>query len=243
MTEFDRMTIQNNYQRVKETIASVALSTGREPLSVKLVVVTKNHPSESAIAVIEAGARDLGENYAEEGAEKILACKMYSHVNWHMIGHIQSRKARLIAEYFDSVHSLDSSKLAQRLNRFAAEQCRQIPVLLECNMSGEESKHGFSAWDEKRWDNLLPDIEFILSLPNLNVQGLMTMAPYFSNPELSRPFYTKLRKLGDYLQKQLPQAPWLEYSMGMSADYSVAIQEGATQVRVGTAIMGERTYT
>lgn len=243
MSELDYRSIERNFCQVQETIEAAARSVGREAQSIKLVVATKGHALESILAVIQAGAQHLGENYAEEGAEKILACSDYQHINWHMIGHIQSRKARIVCQYYDCVHSLDSFKLASRLDKFAGKQGRKLPVLLECNVSAEESKHGFPAWDETAWEKLLPGIDSILAYPNLNLQGLMTMAPYFPDPEQSRPFYKKLRKLGDFLQKHLPQAAWIEYSMGMSADYSIAIQEGATLVRVGTAIMGERSYT
>ena len=243
MSELDYRSIERNFCQVQETIETTARAAGREAQSIKLVVVTKGHALESILAVIQAGARHLGENYAEEGAEKILACSAYTHINWHMIGHIQSRKARFVCQYYDCVHSLDSFKLASRLDKFAGEQGRKLPVLLECNVSAEESKYGFPAWDQTAWEELLPGIDSILALPNLNLQGLMTMAPYLPDPEQARPFYRKLRKLGDFLQKHLPQAAWIEYSMGMSADYSIAIQEGATQVRVGTAIMGERSYT
>lgn len=243
MTELDSISIQENFKRVQESIATTALSVGRNPRDVKLVVVTKTHSLESLLAVISAGAQHLGENYVEEGVEKILACAAYTQINWHMIGHVQSRKARLVSQYYDSVHTLDSLKLARRLDRFAGEQGRKLPVLLECNISGEASKYGFHAWKAAEWERLLPELSSILALPNLNVQGLMTMAPYFTDSEQARPYYSKLRKLGAYFQSQLPQASWLEYSMGMSADYQIAIQEGATQVRVGTAIMGARTYT
>ncbi|HSQ26200.1 MAG TPA: YggS family pyridoxal phosphate-dependent enzyme [Anaerolineales bacterium] len=243
MSKLDITAIVENYRTVCEKIEIASHATNLDPHFVKLVVVTKGHPLDSVLAVIEAGAQHLGENYAEEGVEKLLACSAYSHINWHMIGHIQSRKARLVSQYFDCVHSLDSYKLACRLDRFAGEQGRKLPVLLECNMSGETSKYGFTAWIESQWERLLPEIRSILALPNLNILGLMTMAPDSTDPEYSRPFYKKLRRLGEYFQKQLPQASWLEYSMGMSADYEIAIQEGATQVRVGTAIMGERAYT
>lgn len=243
MTHLDFRTIENNLFHVQKTIETTAHAAGRDPHYIKLVVVTKGHPLESVLAVIEAGAMHLGENYAEEGVEKILACTAYTHINWHMIGHIQSRKARLVSQYFDCVHSLDSLKLACRLDRFAAEQGRQIPVMLECNMSGEANKYGVPAWNEANWKSLIPEVKQIVALPNLSVQGLMTMAPYYPDPEEARPYYKRLRKLGEYFQEQIPQATWLEFSMGMSADYEVAIQEGATQVRVGTAIMGERNYT
>ena len=157
-----------------------------------------------------------------------------------MIGHVQSRKADLIAEHYHWVHSLDSLKLAQRLDRCAAELGRTIPVLLECNTSGEQSKFGWPAWQEQRWPDLLPEVSQIVALPNLQVRGLMTMAPFLPEMEEARPYFRRLCQLQAFLASQLPQVAWDELSMGMSADFMVAIQEGATIVRVGTAIMGSR---
>jgi pyridoxal phosphate enzyme (YggS family) len=157
-----------------------------------------------------------------------------------MIGHVQSRKARLVAEHFDWLHSLDSVKLAGRLDRVCVELDRRLPVLLECNVSGEESKFGWPAWDENNWPELLEPVSAILAMPGLDVRGLMTMAPFLDEAEQARPFFRRLRLLLEYFTGQFPQARWEELSMGMSADFPVAVQEGATLVRVGTAIMGER---
>lgn len=229
-----------NYYKVLEQIDAATASVGRDPQSVKLVVVTKGHPLESVRQALAAGIRVFGENYAEEGAAKKLACMDVAGVEWHMIGHVQSRKARLVCEHFDWLHSLDSLKLAKRLDRFAAELGRKIPLLLECNVSGEESKFGWPAWDETRWDALLPEIAQVVELTNLELRGLMTMAPFFEQSEPARPYFRRLVRLQAYLSQQLPRARWDELSMGMSGDFSVAIQEGATIVRIGTAVMGHR---
>jgi pyridoxal phosphate enzyme (YggS family) len=157
-----------------------------------------------------------------------------------MIGHIQSRKARLVSENFDWIHSLDSLKLARRLDQFAAEASRRIPVLLECNVSGEGSKSGWEAWREEDWPKLLPELEAVAAYEHLEVHGLMTMAPYLADPEKARPYFNRLRRLQAFLTAQLPQANWHELSMGMSDDFEIAIQEGATIVRIGTAILGPR---
>jgi hypothetical protein len=157
-----------------------------------------------------------------------------------MIGHVQSRKARLVADHFALLHSLDSLKLAQRLDRFASEASRVLPVLLEFNVGGEESKSGWDASDESHRESLLPDISALLELPNLRVHGLMTMPPLGTEPEDSRRFFQSLRLLRDHLATQFPKADWRELSMGTSADYTVAVEEGATLVRVGTAIVGAR---
>jgi pyridoxal phosphate enzyme (YggS family) len=157
-----------------------------------------------------------------------------------MIGHVQSRKARLVIGNFALLHSLDSLKLAQRLDRFAAEGGRVLPVLLELNVGGEESKSGWNASDDTHWDDFLPDIRSILDLPSLRVHGLMTMPPLETDPEDARRFFQRLRLLRDHLASVFPQADWRELSMGTSADYMVAVEEGATLVRVGTAIVGAR---
>lgn len=234
--------IRENYQQVLDQIAGSARRAGRNPAEVRLVVVTKTQPLEIIQAAIEAGIRTFGENYPEEGVMKIQSLPAQSGVEWHMIGHVQSRKARLVADHFALLHSLDSLKLAQRLDRFAAEGNRILPVLLELNVGGEESKSGWDASDESRWDALFPELSSILDLPNLRVNGLMTMPPLGTDPEESRRFFQRLRLLRDHLASQFPQAQWRELSMGTSMDYTVAVEEGATLVRVGTAIVGARTY-
>ena len=233
--------IRANYERVLEQIAKAARSAGRDPQAVKLVVVTKGHPLSAIQQALDAGIRTFGENYPEEGVEKILACAYQPGIEWHMIGHVQSRKARLICEHYQWMHSLDSLKLAIRLDRFAGEIGRKLPVLLEWNVSGEESKQGWSAWDEPRWEELLAEVSLIVDLPNLLVHGLMTMPPFFPDAEQSRPYFQRLRRLQEFFAQQLPRASWQELSMGMSADFEIAVQEGATLVRVGTAIMGARS--
>jgi pyridoxal phosphate enzyme (YggS family) len=174
---------------------------------------------------------------------KIQSLSQQSGVEWHMIGHVQGRKARLVADHFALLHSLDSVKLAQRLNRFAAEQNRVLPVLLEFNVGGEESKSGWHASDASTWNLLLPEIETVLDLAHLRVHGLMTMPPLETNPQDARRYFLSLRQLRDHLASAFPQVDWHELSMGTSADYPVAVEEGATLVRVGTAIVGARQHT
>ncbi len=232
--------IRENYLSTLDQIATAARRSGRAPEDIRLVVVTKSQPLEVVQAAIEAGVRILGENYPEEGVTKIQSLPRQTGVEWHMIGHVQSRKARLVAEHFALLHSLDSLKLAGRLDRFAAEQNRALPVLLEFNVGGEESKAGWDASDDSRWDALLPDVGAILDLPNLRVHGLMTMPPLETDPNDARRFFQRLRLLRDHLASAFPQADWRELSMGTSADYPVAVEEGATLVRVGTAIVGVR---
>ena len=229
-----------NYQRVLDRIASAASRAGRAAEQVRLVVVTKGHPLEVVQAAFAAGARDLGENYVEEALPKMEALSWFEGVRWHMIGHVQSRKAGPVARHFNCVHSLDSLKLAIRLDRFAREAGRRLPFLLECNVSGEESKFGWKAYPEASWGELVQAIAPLLDLPNLELRGLMTMAPFSPDPQTARPYFQRLRRLQNRFAAEFPGVAWDELSMGMSADYEVAIQEGATMVRIGTAILGER---
>src|SRR5512140_1281308 len=180
------LAIRERYGRVLDVIAAAARKSGHNADAVRLVVVTKMQPVETVRAAIEAGAQIVGENYAEEAADKIAALAALgkqSGVEWHMIGHVQSRKAALVAEHFDLVHSLDSLRLAERLNRSAAELGRSLPVLLEFNVSGEKSKHGRAAAEESEWAGLLGDIHAISALTNLKVRGLMTMPPLSTDPD------------------------------------------------------------
>ena len=235
--------IRERYLHTLEEIARSAQGAGRDPNQVKLVVVTKAQPVEVARAAIEAGARILGENYPEEGVMKIQSLQDFSAVEWHMIGHVQSRKAQLVAENFNFMHSLDSLKLARRLDRFCGEAGRTLRVFLEFNIGGEDSKSGWSASDETRWASLLEELSAVIALPNLRVNGLMTMPPLGETAEFSRPYFQKLKRLQGYLASQFPAVDFSELSMGTSTDYKVAIEEGATMVRVGTAIVGPRQYT
>ena len=232
--------IREKYQFTLDQIAEAARKSSRDPNEIRLVVVTKSQPLEVVQAAVEAGVHILGENYPEEGVTKIQSLAGQSGVEWHMIGHVQGRKARLVADHFALLHSLDSLKLAQRLDRFAAEGERVLPVLLEFNVGGEETKSGWTAADESQWNALLPDMSAILDLPNLRVHGLMTMPPLGIAPDDSRRFFLRLRALREHLASQFPQADWHELSMGTSPDYTVAVEEGATLVRVGTAIVGAR---
>ena len=234
--------IRERYLSTLEKIADAANRVGRNPDSVKLVVVTKSQPIEVVRAAIEAGARILGENYPEEGVTKLQSMAGVSAVEWHMIGHVQSRKAQLVAGNFNLLHSLDNLKLAKRLDRFCGEAGRSLPTLLEFNLGGEGSKSGWPAWDESQWPLLLDELSSIIALPNLQVRGLMVMPPLGVDAEFSRPYFQKLKRLQEYLALQFPKVNFSELSMGTSADFEVAVQEGATLVRVGTAIVGVRQY-
>lgn len=234
--------IRERYLHTVDQISNAARRSRRNPEDIRLVVVTKSQPVEVVQATIEAGVRILGENYPEEAVTKIQSLAGQSGVEWHMIGHVQSRKARLVVDHFALLHSLDSLKLAQRLNRFAADSNRILPVLLEFNVGGEASKSGWDASDKSQWGVLHPDVASIMDLRNLRIHGLMTMPPLGTEPEESRRFFIILRLLRDHLATQFREVDWRELSMGTSADYPVAVEEGATLVRVGTAIVGVRKY-
>ncbi len=235
-----QLSIQENFTRVKESINRTARQAGRNPDEIRLVVVTKRKNVDLIKLAIQAGAADLGENYIEEGLAKIQALSAYQGIRWHMIGHLQSRKAQSCCENFNYLHSLDSVKLAERINRFCADMNKTLPVWLEFNVGGEASKSGWDISQADHWDQILPEIEIILALPNIKVLGAMTMPPYSENPEDSRTYYQALRKFQAYVIKQLQLTGFNELSIGMSSDYEVAIQEGSTCVRIGQAILGPR---
>jgi pyridoxal phosphate enzyme (YggS family) len=232
--------IREKLENVAARIRGAAQTAGRLEDEVRLVVVTKAQPVEVIRAVLAAGAGILGENYPEETLQKIEALGGQDTPVWHMIGHLQSRKAAIVAALFAMLESLDSLKLAERLERLLAERERVLPVLLEFNVGAEESKYGWPAWDESSWSGLLPEVERILALPHLRLEGLMTMPPWNEDAEKSRPYFTRLRQLAGYLGERFGAQYFSQLSMGTSTDYEVAVQEGATLVRVGTAIVGPR---
>jgi pyridoxal phosphate enzyme (YggS family) len=230
--------LEVNLLSVQERIAAAAARAGRDPDEITLVAVTKTQSPTLIRAAYHLGLRHFGENRVEEAETKIS--ELSEDIVWHMIGHIQSRKAKRVPPVFEMVHSVDSVKLARRLDRACEDRPRPLPVLLECNVSGEEAKYGFQAdrWkqDDAQRRALLSDVEKILELPNLHVQGLMTMAPIVLDPEQARPVFIRLRQLRDELVAAFDQADWRHLSMGMTDDFEVAIEEGATLVRVGRAI-------
>lgn len=237
----DPLQIKENYALIQKRIGDAAIRAGRDPSEVKLVAVTKTQPVDRIQAAIEAGATRFGENYADESVEKIEALSAYPSIQWHMIGHIQSRKSHLIVAHFTMVHSLDSLKLAHRLNAQCLEAGKRLPVLLEFNLASEESKSGWRVSDEKELAGLYGEIEPIVNLPGLRVCGLMTMPPLSLDYTDSRRYFRLLRAFREILSARFPSATWEELSMGTSGDYEAAIAEGATMVRIGQAIFGPRT--
>ena len=240
MAEPQPVDIDANLLRVQERIAEACDRVSRSPDEITLVAVTKTRSCEEIVAAYKCGLRHFGENRVEEAALKVPELRDLEAVTWHMIGHIQSRKARRAIELSDYIHSVDSVRLASRLNRLATELGRHVPVLLEINVSGERSKYGFQAGGPAAYDDLEQQVEAFASLEHLEVMGLMTMAPIVSDWEAARPFFSRLRKVRDRLRDRFTFSSWSELSMGMTDDYPVAIEEGATMVRIGRAIFGPR---
>jgi pyridoxal phosphate enzyme (YggS family) len=222
-----------NYSHLMAAIAAAARKVGRDPAAVKLVGASKTVPVERLRPAVAAGLSILGENYLQEAREKIAAFDL--PVRWHFIGHLQSNKAAAAVKLFSLIHSVDRASLAQALHGAAAKLNKIQDILLEVNLGQEPTKSGAS----------LDDLEALLrtcaALPNLRVQGLMTMPPWFDDPEEVRPYFRTLRQARDHLLSlALPGVALTELSMGMSGDFQIAIEEGATLVRIGTALFGLR---
>jgi len=225
-------TLEGRLDDVRGRITRAAVRAGRNPDVVRLVAVVKTVPADRVREAVALGLEDLGENRVQEARDKIPAVGRQG-VRWHMIGHLQRNKAGAAVELFDRIHSLDGVPLAEAVSRRAAGLGRRMPVLVEVNVSGEASKHGV------RPDDAEPLVGAIAALPGLALDGLMTIAPYSDDPEDARPYFARLRELRDRLERSTGLA-MPELSMGMSGDFEVAVEEGSTLVRVGTAIFGER---
>ena len=222
--------IRENLLCVTERIEKAAQKAGRHLKDIRLVAVSKTVETDRIKEAIEAGVSILGENYVQEAQKKIE--EIGKPVSWHFIGHLQSNKAKIAVRLFDAIHCVDGLALTEDLNRRAQQVNRKIPVMIEVNLSGEATK--FGAEEEK----VTALAQGILKLDHLSLEGLMTMPPYFDDPEMSRPYFVQLRALKEKLAKE--GIPLKDLSMGMSNDFEVAIEEGATYVRVGTAIFGAR---
>ncbi len=222
-----------NIAAVRASIAQTAERAHRSSGEITLIAVSKTKPVEMVQAAYQLGVTDFGENRVQEALPKLEAFHPQG-LHWHMIGHLQTNKANKVAASFDSVQSVDSLHLAQALERHAAGHGRRLPVLLEVNVAEEASKEGMTRQEA-------PGLaRQIAQLPHLEIQGLMTVAPIAHDPEEVRPVFRALRELRDQLRAMLPDCSWDQLSMGMTDDYPVAIEEGATMVRIGRAIFGER---
>ncbi len=223
--------IRGRLQQVQERIRAAAARAGREADSITLVAVSKTMPVEAIREALGAGVTVLGENRVQEAREKIAALAG-AGAGWHLVGHLQTNKAKLAVQLFDMIHSLDSLRLAEALDRSGEQAGRQVRCLVEVNLGGEESKGGTSE------DAVRPLLEGTKPLRHVHIQGLMTVPPFLPDPEEVRPFFQRLRNLRDKLAGEGFDLP--ELSMGMTHDFEVAIEEGATMVRIGTAIFGPR---
>lgn len=223
--------LSQRLEAVRTSIARAAELAGRNPSEIRLLAVSKTHPPESIRLLASLGHTLFGESKVQEASAKIPLCP--SRIHWHFIGHLQKNKIRKALPLFECFHGIDSLELAEDLNRIAAEEGFRPQILLEVNTSGEASKFGF------RPELLKAQLEDILALPRLEILGLMTMAPLVPKPEMARPYFARLRQLRDELSAAAG-IPLPELSMGMSGDFTAAIAEGATIVRIGTALFGER---
>ena len=227
--------IKDRLENIKGRIEKTALDCGRNPESIRLIAVSKTVSAAIVKDAIEAGAMILGENYVQEAREKISALSNFE-TSWHFIGHLQSNKAKYAVRLFDLIHSVDSIKLARELNKQAQKDGKIQKILIQINISQEKTKSGIAV------DDTADIIQAISKFENIKIKGLMTMPPFFNQPDRVRPFFAALRELRDQLaDRAIPGVALEELSMGMTGDFEVAIAEGATMVRVGTAIFGERT--
>jgi pyridoxal phosphate enzyme (YggS family) len=228
--------IPQRLARIRERIANAAGRAGRSPESVRLIAVSKTHPIEAVRAAAEAGQRDFGENKVQEALQKI-AQSTDNRLKWHLIGHLQTNKARKAAGAADAIHAIDSVDLLKRIDQAAAEAGRTVDVLIQVDLALEDTKFGAPVTE------VASIVEAAASCAAARLTGLMLLPPIAENPEDARPWFARLRSLRDQLIESGVAADRLqELSMGMSHDFEVAIEEGATMVRVGTAIFGERTY-
>lgn len=227
--------IRENLAQVYENLKQACENSGRNPEEVKLIAVSKTKPVEMLMEAYECGCREFGENRVQELADKYE--RMPEDVKWHMIGHLQRNKVKYIVDKAVLIHSVDSLKLAEEISREALKKQVEVSILIEINIAGEESKFGV------RPDKTEKLVREIALLPNIQIKGLMAVAPYVENPEENRQYFARLKQLSvDISCKNIDNVSMNVLSMGMSGDYMVAVEEGATCVRVGTGIFGERQY-
>jgi PLP dependent protein len=227
--------IAQNIRRIQERAAAAAVSCGRSPDEIALLAISKTFPAESIRQAAEGGLKRFGENRVQEAEGKILRIRPELNLEWHLVGHLQSNKAKRAVELFDVIQSLDSTKLASRISEAAVEMGKTQSVLLQVDLGQEETKFGA---DPERVREIL---EGLSGLKAIRLDGLMTIPPFFEDPEKSRPFYAKLRELRDALDSEQPGCLGQKHlSMGMSHDFEEAIREGASIIRIGTAIFGSR---
>ena len=228
--------ITENLKDVEARVCAACERSGRKREDVTLIAVSKTKPVEMLKEAYETGCRDFGENKVQELVDKYEV--LPKDIRWHMIGHLQRNKVKYIVDKVSMIHSVDSLRLAQTIEQEAAKHDVCVPILLEVNVAQEETKFGL------KMEEVLPLVESVAEFPHIKIQGLMTIAPYVQNPEENRPVFRQLKKLSvDIAAKNINNVTMSVLSMGMTGDYQVAVQEGATMVRVGTGIFGERDYS
>lgn len=227
------MSLSENLQSIQQRIAAACVRAGRAPESVTLIAVSKTHPPDAVAEAAKLGLMTFGENKVQEAKAKIPLCP--GRLRWHMLGHLQTNKCRDAVALFEMIQSVDSLYLAEELSKRADQAVKNLPILLEVNVVGEASKFGYTP------QKVMEDLERINALPRLEIHGLMTVPPWTPTPEKVRPVFQKLRELKSQCEQKLG-APLPHLSMGMTGDFEIAIEEGATMVRIGTALFGERSY-
>ena len=225
------MDISANLNQVRQRISAACARVGRDPATVELMTVSKGHPAEVVCAAAELGLSLFGENRIQEAKAKIGLCP--NRLRWHLIGHLQSNKCRDAVSFFAMIQSVDSLALAQEINKWAEKFAKTMPVLIEVNVAGESSKFGYTP------ERVLSELKEINALPKIEVHGLMTVAPFAQEAEKVRPVFRRLRELKGECEEILG-APLPQLSMGMSGDFEVAVEEGATMIRLGSAVLGPR---
>jgi len=225
------MDISANLENVRQRISAACARSGRQAGSVTLVAVSKGHPAEVVRAAAELGLGVFGENRVQEAKAKIGLCP--GRLRWHLIGHLQSNKCRDAVHFFEMIQSVDSLSLAREINKWAEKSAKTMPALIEVNVAGESSKFGYAP------ERVLAELKELNALPKMELHGLMTVAPYMQEAEKVRPVFRRLRELKGQCEELLG-APLPHLSMGMSGDFEVAVEEGATMIRLGSAVLGPR---
>lgn len=235
--------IKGRLEEIRTEIEQACQKSGRSVAEVQILAISKKQSVEVIRAAYASGIHSFGESYLQEAREKMELLADLPDLHWEMVGHIQSRKAKEVSQNFDRVHSLDSVKLAELLSKHRPATLPPLEAYLEVNLAGEASKGGFLAKDQRDWEALFPIVEQISGLKGLKLIGLMAMPPLFENSEDARPYFIKLRELRDLLNDVFPELMLEKLSAGTSSDFAIAIEEGATVIRIGERLLGPRNYS
>ncbi len=234
--------IKKNYEDVYTKISEAARRSNRNSEEIKVIVVTKKQPLEKIQTAIKIGIKVFGENYPEEAEIKIRGIANNSDLEWHMIGHLQSRKIPIVCNYFSYLHSLDSLQHAIKLDQYLNTIGKNLLCLLELNLANEQAKSGWKVGNPEEFEKIIPDINNICKLQRIKILGLMAMPPLVEDPKKTRSYVVKLREIRDQITDIFPGMRLNQLSIGTSSDYQIAIEEGSTMVRIGEAILGTRKF-